>query len=81
MVYNLLGELVRVLVNQWQDKGYYEVLFQPDNTERKKAEGFVEFETGYYGNIVSGIYLYRIEVIGEGSIPRFSDMKKMLLVK
>ena len=81
MVYNLLGEIVRVLVNQWQDKGYYEVLFQPDQTERRKAEGFVEFETGYYGNIVSGIYLYRIEVIGEGSIPRFSEMKKMMLVK
>ena len=81
MVYNLLGEIVRVLVNQWQDRGYYEVLFQPDQIERRKAEGFVEFETGYYGNIVSGIYLYRIEVIGEGSIPRFSDMKKMMIVR
>jgi len=36
----------------------------------------------FYGNdVVSGIYLYRIEVIGEGQIPRFTDMKKMMLIK
>ncbi len=80
MVYNLLGELVRVLVNQYQSAGYYEVLFHPTATERKSAEGKIEFETGY-GDIVSGIYLYRIEVIGEGNIPVFTDMKKMMLVK
>jgi hypothetical protein len=80
MVYNLLGELVRVLVNQFQSAGYYEVLFHPTATERKSAEGKIEFETGY-GDIVSGIYLYRIEVIGEGNIPVFTDMKKMMLVK
>jgi hypothetical protein len=81
MVYNILGELVRVLVNQWQERGYYEAEFRPTGSERKSAEGFIEFETGYYGDIVSGIYLYRIEVIGEGNIPRFSDMGKMMLVK
>jgi hypothetical protein len=80
MVYNLLGELVRVLVNQYQSAGYYEVLFHPTASERKSAEGKIEFETGY-GDIVSGIYLYRIEVIGEGNIPVYTDMKKMMLVK
>ncbi|MDP2362871.1 MAG: hypothetical protein Q8M94_03775, partial [Ignavibacteria bacterium] len=80
MVYNILGERVRVLVNKYQNAGYYEVVFNPDASERKNAEGFVEFETGY-GDIVSGIYLYRIEVIGEGNIPVFTDMKKMMLVK
>jgi len=80
MVYNLLGELVRVLVNKYQSAGYYEVLFHPTATERQSAEGKIEFETGY-GDIVSGIYLYRIEVIGEGNIPVFTDMKKMMLVK
>ena len=29
----------------------------------------------------SGIYLYRMEVIGEGNIPVYTEMKKMVLVK
>ncbi len=81
MVYDIKGELVRVLVNQYQNAGYYEVEFNPNKTERKQAEGYIEFETGYYGNVASGIYLYRIEVIGEGQIPVYSDMKKMILLK
>jgi hypothetical protein len=81
MVYDIKGELVRVLVNQYQRAGYYEVEFNPSKSERKKAEGYIEFETGYYGNVASGIYLYRIEVIGEGKISVYSDMKKMVLLK
>ncbi|HOJ19552.1 MAG TPA: hypothetical protein PLT92_13405 [Ignavibacteriaceae bacterium] len=81
MVYNLLGELVRVLQNGYQNPGYYEVEFSPTKDERRKGEGILEFETFYRNDVVSGIYLYRIEVIGEGNIPRFMDMKKMMLVK
>jgi hypothetical protein len=32
-------------------------------------------------SIASGIYLYRIEVIGEGNIPVYTEMRKMVLVK
>jgi hypothetical protein len=69
MVYDIKGELVQVLINKEQNAGYYDVEF-----------------TGKY--LSSGIYLYRIEVIGKGNlldgkagIPRFSDMRKMILVK
>jgi hypothetical protein len=67
MVYDIKGELISVLVNQVQEAGYYEVEF---NVAQDSSPA-----------ISSGIYLYRIEVIGEGNIPQFSDMKKMLLIK
>ncbi len=67
MVYDIKGEMIEVLVNKEQEAGYYEVEFgsQPE----------------FRGQLASGIYLYRIEVIGNGNIPRFSDMKKMILLK
>jgi hypothetical protein len=80
MVYNVIGERVGVLVNSYQNKGYHEV----DFTSKKEYLTGTENTTGWdagYGDIVSGIYLYRIEVTGEGNIPVFSDMKKMILVK
>lgn len=44
-------------------------------------------EAGYYeaefngSNFASGIYLYRIEVLGQGNIPVYMEMKKMLMIK
>jgi hypothetical protein len=44
-------------------------------------------EAGFYQTDIdlsflsSGIYLYRIEIIGKGGIPIFMDMKKMLMIK
>jgi hypothetical protein len=70
MVYDIKGELVDVLVNKEQEAGYYEVEFGRgliDQIQQKE--------------LASGIYIYRIEIIGEGKIPRFSDMKKMILLK
>ena len=82
MVYNILGEIVKVLVNQYQNAGYYEVTFSPNANERKRGEeGFPGMHTWYHSNYVSGVYLYRIEVIGEGKIPVYTEMKKMTLVK
>jgi hypothetical protein len=54
--------LIKVLVNQTLESGYYETEFNAEN-------------------LSSGVYIYRIEVIGEGNIPRYSDMKKMIYLK
>jgi hypothetical protein len=62
MVYDIKGALLRVLVNETKQSGFYETEFN--------AKG-----------LASGIYLYRIEVIGKGNIPVFSDMKKLVLLK
>ncbi len=80
MVYDIKGELVSVLVNKEQNAGYYEVEF---NTGIGSGGSDVGGHSGLSGisGLASGIYLYRIEVIGEGNIPRFSDMKKMILIK
>ena len=70
MVYDIKGELVSVLVNKEQDAGYYEVDFNV-NGQRSNVKG----------NLASGIYLYRIEVIDEDTIPVYTEMKKMLMIK
>ncbi|HRQ55167.1 MAG TPA: hypothetical protein PL018_12980 [Ignavibacteriaceae bacterium] len=69
MVYDIKGELVSVLVNKEQNADYYEVEFTVGN-------GLPSVP-----NLASGIYLYRIEVIGEGNIPIYTEMKKMILIK
>ena len=60
-IYNLQGELIRTLVNEEKSPGIYRVLWNGDDQFGEK--------------VVSGIYLYRIN-IGE-----FSAVKKMILVK
>jgi hypothetical protein len=70
MVYDIKGELVEILVNKLQEAGYYEVNFK-DKRQKEKVKSA----------LASGIYLYRIEVIGKGNIPVYSDMKKMILLK
>jgi hypothetical protein len=72
MVYDIKGELVTVLVNKEQSAGYYEVEFSSSSI--KNPESSIQ-------NLASGIYLYRIEVIGNGNIPVYTEIKKMILVK
>ncbi|MBP9583432.1 MAG: hypothetical protein KBE38_14830 [Ignavibacterium sp.] len=72
MVYDIKGELVTVLVNKEQNAGYYEVEFSSSSIQHQGSS---------IKGIASGIYLYRIEVIGEGNIPVYTEMKKMLLIK
>ena len=71
-VYDIKGELVSVLVNEVQETGYYEVEF---NAEVKGQMSNVK------GQLASGVYIYQIFVSNDRSIPVFSDIKKMLLVK
>ena len=72
MVYDIKGELISVLVNKEHNAGYYEVEFSSSSIQSQESS---------IKGIASGIYLYRIEVIGEGNIPVYTDMKKMSLIK
>ncbi len=69
-IYDIKGEMVGCLYSGDQSAGYHEVFFTPGKVDGKDNIG-----------IASGIYLYSIEVIGKGSIPVFSDMKKMIYLK
>ena len=80
-IYDMKGELVKILVNQWQEKGYYEVVFHPTISERKKASSLEVMMGPTYSDMSSGVYLYQIMVRGEGNIPVFMDMGKMILMK
>jgi hypothetical protein len=71
-VYDVKGELVSTLVNQYQDAGNYEVEFLAKNRSQ---------ESEVSDRIASGIYIYQIHVIGDNNIPVYSDIKKMILLK
>jgi hypothetical protein len=68
-VYDVKGELVEVLVNQFQDAGFYEVEFHAG------------VGSGLRPVLASGIYIYQVHVISENNIPVFSDIKKMIYLK
>jgi parallel beta-helix repeat protein len=80
-VYDIKGELIKILVNEWQEKGYYEVVFHPTLSERNKASKLEVMMGPKYSDMSSGVYIYQILVRGEGNIPVFSDMGKMILMK
>lgn len=61
-VYDIKGEVVRVLVNETKEAGNYETEFN--------GKG-----------LASGVYIYRIEVMGKGDKPVYSDIKKTVLLK
>ncbi|MCH7964818.1 MAG: right-handed parallel beta-helix repeat-containing protein [Bacteroidetes bacterium] len=71
-VYDIKGELIDVLVNQVQDAGYYEVEF---------GRGLIHQAQSTAKQLASGIYIYQIMIKSENSIPVFTDMKKMLMIK
>jgi hypothetical protein len=76
-LYDIKGEQISVLVNEVQEAGYYEVLFDASISH----SGEVRNLPGGRQGLASGVYIYQIFVKGENNIPVFSDIKKMLLVK
>ena len=62
-------------VKEGREAGYYEVEFDANVYQLDSRQ------TGINIPMASGIYLYRIEVIGEGNIPVYTEMRKMVLVK
>ena len=72
-VYDIKGELVRVLVNEHQTAGYYEVEFFGER-QGTRDETLAQ-------KLASGIYIYQIMIKSEKNIPVYSDMKKMILLK
>ena len=71
-VYDIKGELVQTLVNQYQEGGYYEVEFS-GRSEKGSAS--------LASRLASGIYIYQIMVRSENNIPVFSDINKMIYLK
>jgi hypothetical protein len=80
-IYDLKGELVRILVNEWQERGYYEVVFQPNADDKRKITRFEVMMGKTYSHLSSGMYIYSIQVVNENNIPVFTDMEKMILLK
>ena len=64
-IYNLLGEEVKTLVDENQPAGTYSVRW--DGRDR------------YGKQVAGGIYLYKIEAVG--SLGRFVQSRKMILIK
>ena len=71
-IYDIKGELIKVVTDEEQEAGYHEVSFS--GRELRGTNVGVD-------ELASGIYLYRVEVIGDGGIPRFIDVKKMIMLK
>ncbi len=66
VIYNMLGQIVRTLVNEEQSAGYYSQIWNgADDSNRKVA---------------SGVYIYRIEALGAQN-KRFTEVKKMVMIK
>jgi len=71
-VYDIKGELIQTLVNQYQEGGYYEVEFSGKSSKTAASLAF---------RLASGIYIYQIMVRNDKNIPVFSDTRKMILLK
>jgi hypothetical protein len=67
IVYDIKGEMVEVITNEWKERGYHESEFRYSGQK--------------ITSLASGIYLYKLEVIDENMIPVFTGLGKMILLK
>jgi len=65
-VYDIKGELIEKLVDEYKPTGYHEVKF--NGTGKNKIDG-----------LASGIYLYSIDVFNQIKIPVYRKMNKMIM--
>lgn len=68
-IYNIIGQLVKILVDNFESKGYREILWDGTN--------------GYGNQVSSGIYFYKIITSQNTWSPSedFSDQKKMVIIR
>jgi hypothetical protein len=67
VIYNMLGQLVKTIVDEAEEAGYYSVQWDGKNE--------------YGVNVTSGVYVYRISAVQDGKSGSFVAAKKMSLVK
>ena len=80
-VYDIKGELVETLVNQYQESGYYEVEFTGGRSEGGGQRSETGNQRSEISEFASGVYIYQMMVKNKNGIPVFSDIKKMILLK
>jgi hypothetical protein len=73
-----ISEKGKVRIVVYDIKG--EVIKELMNREIEKGYHEADLDMGQL-NLSSGIYLYRIEVTGQGRIPRYMTMRKMVYLK
>jgi hypothetical protein len=70
-----------------KEEGYVKLTVYDIRGERITALENGTKQAGYHevvlnaGDLASGIYVYRVEILGNDRIPKFSDMKKLILLK